>query len=483
MARPANEDRIEVREGVYLYLRESPVWQVYFKLKGSKKAIRRSLGTRDVVEARRLALEEYDQTRLRQMSGKPELGISFSKLCDEYLASLPDGGSKTYHEDTIRRHMSPFFIQNVPDFSEVTNADVLDYIQWRRQKGIDVGKEPKAQTLNRENVVLNGLVKFAVIRGYLPKADAPDIKALKTFDSRRPNFTRTELKTLLKTAKARIDDIKNASTKEQRRLLYDWIGVMANTGLRNGEAHALTWSNVHLDIDEPYLHIIRGKTKARDVVPLDPAVGHLKAIRERQREFLTSCKKNLTGNHFVFSLSDPTNKTIVPVKSFKTAFNSLLDACEFSRAKGSLPLSAYSLRHSYATMRLEEGTNIYVLKDQMGTSVRMIEAHYGHVITREQRQELTKTRDDKQPTADMAAFNEKFDQVVDALRKDKSETVTEIIRRQVMKEWLEQNYGRKPSEEPGGEDIFEGYVIQRMKELGKADLYELPEDLPDSLPD
>jgi len=135
-------------------------------------------------------------------------------------------------------------------------------------------------------------------------------------------------------------------------------------------------------------------------------------------------------------------------------------------------------------MRLEEGNNIYVLKDQMGTSVRMIEVHYGHVITREQREELTKTRDkSKGSSADMTAINEKFDQVVGALKQDKAETVTELVRKQVMKEWKEQTHGREPEEEPGGQDIFEGYVIIRMEELGQADLYEPPEDLPDSLPD
>ena len=37
----------------------------------------------------------------------------------------------------------------------------------------------------------------------------------------------------------------------------------------------------------------------------------------------------------------------------------------------------YSLRHTYATFRLENGTNIYWLKQNMGTSVQMIERHYG----------------------------------------------------------------------------------------------------------
>ena len=37
----------------------------------------------------------------------------------------------------------------------------------------------------------------------------------------------------------------------------------------------------------------------------------------------------------------------------------------------------YSLRHTYATFRLENGTNVYWLKQNMGTSVQMIERHYG----------------------------------------------------------------------------------------------------------
>ncbi len=39
--------------------------------------------------------------------------------------------------------------------------------------------------------------------------------------------------------------------------------------------------------------------------------------------------------------------------------------------------SVYSLRHTYATLRLENGANIYWLKQNMGTSVAMIERHYG----------------------------------------------------------------------------------------------------------
>ncbi|HEY0307807.1 MAG TPA: hypothetical protein VGB94_06570 [Acidobacteriaceae bacterium] len=46
-----------------------------------------------------------------------------------------------------------------------------------------------------------------------------------------------------------------------------------------------------------------------------------------------------------------------------------------------MPRSTYCFRHTYATLRLQEGVDVYFLAEQMGTSVQMIEQHYGHVNT------------------------------------------------------------------------------------------------------
>jgi integrase len=40
----------------------------------------------------------------------------------------------------------------------------------------------------------------------------------------------------------------------------------------------------------------------------------------------------------------------------------------------------YCFRHTYATLRLSEGVNQHMLATQMGTSVKMIEEHYGHFV-------------------------------------------------------------------------------------------------------
>ena len=64
----------------------------------------------------------------------------------------------------------------------------------------------------------------------------------------------------------------------------------------------------------------------------------------------------------------------------------------------------YSLRHTYATLRLQNGTNVYWLKKNMGTSVTMIERHYGQTnVLMGIEHETAKRRKPKKPAAADAA--------------------------------------------------------------------------------
>ena len=47
-----------------------------------------------------------------------------------------------------------------------------------------------------------------------------------------------------------------------------------------------------------------------------------------------------------------------------------------SEFRARLTRTLYSLRHTYATQALLDGTDIHTLAKQMGTSVRMLELHY-----------------------------------------------------------------------------------------------------------
>jgi len=57
----------------------------------------------------------------------------------------------------------------------------------------------------------------------------------------------------------------------------------------------------------------------------------------------------------------------------------LLTESELLHSSSGSRRSTYCFRHTYATFRLTEGVDVYFLAKQMGTSVQMIEQHYGHV--------------------------------------------------------------------------------------------------------
>ena len=75
-----------------------------------------------------------------------------------------------------------------------------------------------------------------------------------------------------------------------------------------------------------------------------------------------------------------TNWTGEPTKSlyYDLLVTLLTDAGLLTSSSGKRR-SIYCFRHNYATFRLTEGVDVYFLAKQMGTSVQMIEQHYGHV--------------------------------------------------------------------------------------------------------
>jgi integrase len=351
MGRSAGEHTIVLKDGLHIYLR-GKTWWVYAKIQGQDGPLRKSLHTSQRSLAEGQAWTEFDEANVRVRMGKPAGRVSFAKLAEDYLVSIANNSSMTYHKETIQRHLAPFFAIHVPDFSELNDSDILDYIQWRLKK-TSRGSVPKNQTLNRENIVLRGLVAHAVRRGYISKDKAPEIAALKSDTKRRPAFSRDELAELIELAAKRIGLITHAGHQERRRLLLDWIVIMANAGMRPDEARQLTWGEVFMDDDPPYLHIPQSKSKRRkprNTYPMPAAIDQLRTLKARQTDYLAQYRRKLKNSDFVFA-SHVHAKEEAIVGSFKGALRTLLEACSFSRSKADGELSSESLRHTYATIR------------------------------------------------------------------------------------------------------------------------------------
>jgi integrase len=114
---------------------------------------------------------------------------------------------------------------------------------------------------------------------------------------------------------------------------------------------------------------VQGKGKSRKLVAPKSVGDYLERIRV--------ISKATEPNDRVF-----TNVTGKPAKTlYSSLIADLLNEANLREGTQGVPRSTYCFRHTYATLRLQEGVDVYFLAEQMGTSVHMIESHYGHVNT------------------------------------------------------------------------------------------------------
>lgn len=174
------------------------------------------------------------------------------------------------------------------------------------------------------------------------------------------------------------------SVLRDRTLLWNYILILVNTGIRVGEARTLRWKNVRTEqnyANEPaVIFYVSGKTGGREVVARNAEVlDYLQRIK--------SLYDQPKPDDFIFA--HPDGK---PIGSFRKSFSSLIDDAGVTFDSKEVRRTIYSLRHTYATFRLTEGVTVYTLARNMGTSVAMIERFYGQTRNPEQFEELTRMR-------------------------------------------------------------------------------------------
>lgn len=188
---------------------------------------------------------------------------------------------------------------------------------------------------------------------------------------RREEFTPEEYRHLHTYARKWIKDANSDWSTWYRTIAYNFLLIMCNTGMRPPEAKNLRWRDVAIRTDDQgrtlvIMHV-RGKGKFRDLVAAGNVAEYLERIREVGKA---------TGlDDFVF-----TNDKGEPTSSlYADLIESLLEKSGLRISSSGKLRSTYCFRHTYATFRLTEGVDVYFLAKQMGTSVKMIEDHYGHV--------------------------------------------------------------------------------------------------------
>jgi integrase len=237
-------------------------------------------------------------------------------------------------------------------------------------------------TVKRVQNDLRHFFRWCVEEGFLK--EVPKLPRINGEQSRRPHFNEKEWRKITRHLREFVK-VDNKKTLRERTMLVNYVLILSNTGIRVGEARSLKWRDIR-EVDGNVILTVNGKTGIREVVSRTNEVrDYIKRIYDLRVNEVGEDK--VTSNDLVFCHKDGTE-----IGSFKKSFQSLLKGCGVEKDSFGRNRTIYSLRHTYATFRLHEGVNHYVLSRNMGTSVKMLEDYYGHTSNITMSDELTKSR-------------------------------------------------------------------------------------------
>lgn len=381
-----NENLAHARNGeVVLYKRgDSKRWQARFKLKDLKW---HRVATKhvNIQYAAETACEAYDRARFLFDEKIPITSKRFDSVADiavdEMERQLAAGVGKSVYNDyisVIKKYLKPFF--GAKSINTIGYEEIKKYSDWRT---VQMKKPPVASTVTTHISAFNRVFDCAVERGWIAAAQVPKMKNNGEKGVAREAFSLSEYKSLTSFMPKWATKGHTAKTREMRELLRDYVLILVNTGMRHGtETKDLKWRDIEwIKKDkEQYLQItVTGKVGKRQLIARHNTEDYLKRIQQRQSniahlEFDTLLKRRLNEDVFKLRSGETT-------ANLSQTFNNLmrdsgLDADRDVKQRRSL----YSLRHTYAHLALlKERMDVYTLAKQMGTSVKMIEQHYGHL--------------------------------------------------------------------------------------------------------
>ena len=382
------EHTVHILEGqATLFQRPAtPHWHVRYKVHG--KWERTSTKCTDLAEARRRATELVTEAWFKERNGLPVVNKRFksvARLAIKRMDELAKSGRgkatyKTYTQ-AIENYLIPLLGNHNVD--RIDNAVLARFEAERIEL---MGKLPSASVINNHNSALNRVFEEAIERGYMTKFQLPLLRNDGVKSERRPDFRLEDYTVLYKRMRKWVRVARQGNETVLRNILRNYVLVLANTGIRAGtEGMNLQWQHIEFFEQDgrKYLMLhVDGKTGRREVIARHNTVRYLDRLRKlnpawAQGTFEDFLKKRHRA--YVFRVKD---------KDMTTAFGKM-----FARLLASLDLlydtrngkqrTLYSLRHYYATMALTYNRmTVYQLAKHLGTSVAMIEQHYGHVELR-----------------------------------------------------------------------------------------------------
>jgi integrase len=262
----------------------------------------------------------------------------------------------------------------------VGDAELRGYVDWRRDYYANLGAplppnaklNPTDKTLQWELTLGKQILKWAHSRGLRGSKPLPTYAFTPKHKRVRPAFELPEYRILWRALWQRVRNCPSENWRASRELLRDYVLILANSGLRVGEANNLKIKDVIPFTDGAgranYRLIVSGKTGERDVIPRASAAKFIKRALER--------RAGASPDELLFVMPDGSR-----VLTLIDQFNAVLREAAITHSSQGHKYTLYSLRHFYAVMALRKGVEVFALARNMGTSVQVIQSYYGKHAT------------------------------------------------------------------------------------------------------
>lgn len=371
-------------------------WQAAARVGGRR--FRQTTGEEALDRAKDVAEEWYLDLRGKLRAGRLEAPAprekTFGEAAQSYLrearvlaATVRSPRYIELVEMRMNAHVLPFF-KDKP-LSAVNKGLVQSYRVKRAEETIEKttvrgkdgkpdqpGKPPARSTMLQEIVIIRQVLKHAEGLGWIPYVPSLSTAYMTQGKrGRRAWFSHEEYTQLREATRRRIAEGRRPGWKGQYEDLHDFVLFMANTGLRPDEAWALQFRDVTVEDDyatrKTILVIdVRGKTGVGYCKSMPGAVYPFETLRSRREQKLRDEGRS----------DDEITRLLPTMKVFPTfnrsLFNKILDEENLKFDRDGRRRTAYSLRHTYISMRLMEGANIHQVANNCRTSVQMIEQFY-----------------------------------------------------------------------------------------------------------
>ena len=361
-------------------------WWVFINHQGTRKAKRIGTGEPGKKAAKQVAQQIQARLALGQSAIPERTRVTLQEYAAGWLAHILRVRKHTTHEDYQKR-LDRWIL---PALGSLLLPDITrEKVRSMVTEQLNAALSPK--TVQNNVRVLSSLLSQALEDGLIPVNVAlkPGKFLPKVSKRRQVNpFTREEVSTFL------------AAAQRHAPRYYPIFLCAVRTGLRLGELLALQWGD--LDFNSRFLLVHRNYTHGKVTTPKSGEVRRVDMSRELTQ---TLADLRIDRQLEVSSNEWPS----IPEWVFCSEAGGLLDGDNLRhrafytllRVSGLRRIRFHDLRHTFASLLLQQGESPVYVKEQMGhSSIAITVDLYGHLIPGGNRQAVDRLDEPMMPRWD-----------------------------------------------------------------------------------